>query len=340
MSKLKSIILLCLIKIAVSNALYLGEYTGYESYRRLSSPPNDYDLYWNHNSSQITFEIQVKMISNNTWVLFGVQNPMTQHADAILAWLNKDSTGYFASVHVNMINSNNYTYHVSSDPKWLPLNAGIKNGYQIFQFVRPIQLRCGNSMSMNVDIVSALNQVVFSVGSSIDLFKLAVNISSIQLTPLALLDSSRGPFNCVQPEQVPTFTSTPTDTYLNYLDLADFGAFRAYWNYTDTDFIAEVHARTYGWVGFGFSPNGDMTGSNVMVAWQNTDGTANFTERFLTQDSYYSRYAVKTQFQNWKLLGYQKRNGYTIVKFQRPIVLCNSDQLKISVNVLYFDNSS
>lgn len=31
--------------------------------------------------------------------------------------------------------------------------------------------------------------------------------------------------------------------------------------------VWEIHARTLGWIGFGFSSNGGMAGSDIMTAW-------------------------------------------------------------------------
>ena len=43
--------------------------------------------------------------------------------------------------------------------------------------------------------------------------------------------------------------------------------FVLFWNLTDSKFIAELHVKTKGWVSFGFSPNGEASGSDVFVGW-------------------------------------------------------------------------
>lgn len=79
------------------------------------------------------------------------------------------------------------------------------------------------------------------------------------------------------------FESNATDVYKNYVDLVP-GIYRLYWNLTksangninSSELIGELHCRTQGWMGFGFSPNGHMKYSDVVIGWiQN--GTANFT---------------------------------------------------------------
>jgi hypothetical protein len=40
-----------------------------------------------------------------------------------------------------------------------------------------------------------------------------------------------------------------------------------YWNVTNKEFIAELHANTNGWVGFGFSPDGELANSDLFIGW-------------------------------------------------------------------------
>ena len=64
--------------------------------------------------------------------------------------------------------------------------------------------------------------------------------------------------------------------YTHSLQLLDEGRFHIFWKYDDTTITFEIHAKTLGWVGFGLSPNGGMTGSDVIVAWVK-DGQTHFT---------------------------------------------------------------
>lgn len=73
-----------------------------------------------------------------------------------------------------------------------------------------------------------------------------------------------------------------TESYQNHVDLIDGDGFRFYWNVTKkgnnaSDLIGEVRCRTQGWVSFGLTPTGHMTGSDVFVAWFQQNGTVNFT---------------------------------------------------------------
>ena len=73
-----------------------------------------------------------------------------------------------------------------------------------------------------------------------------------------------------------------TESYQNNVDLIDGDGFRFYWNVTKkdnnaSDLTGEVRCRTQGWVSFGLTPTGHMTGSDVFVAWFQQNGTVNFT---------------------------------------------------------------
>ena len=53
------------------------------------------------------------------------------------------------------------------------------------------------------------------------------------------------------------------------------------WNFSVEDETIEfaVNVSTTGWVGFGLSPNGDMTRSDVVIGWVDDSGTAFFHVR-------------------------------------------------------------
>lgn len=84
-----------------------------------------------------------------------------------------------------------------------------------------------------------------------------------------------------EPDDSPSFNSTPTSVYANQIDLVP-GIYRFYWNLTnesenDSDLIGELHLRSHGWMGFGFSPSGKMRYSDVIIAWVQKNGSACFT---------------------------------------------------------------
>jgi DOMON domain len=60
------------------------------------------------------------------------------------------------------------------------------------------------------------------------------------------------------------------------------------WNIgTDNEVIFEVQARTFGYVGIGFSKNGELSGSDVVVVWMNNgDGHIEVSGSLLSRFTY------------------------------------------------------
>jgi hypothetical protein len=319
-----------LLSVLSSNAQNPNTLQSYPNKLQLGQTNDTFVLYWTHNNTHITFELHVH---DTKWVMFGLQNTTSMRSDAVLAWMNDDYTGYFANVVIGA--SANYT--VNPDQNWLPLNAYAANKYTVLQMIRPIKLQCSQFNSANnLDLASGQVRVAFATGKTVNLFTQRVALINLNSTNVQFLNASNGPFNCIQPVQAPTFDSAPMQAYSHYMDLADRGNYRLYWNYTDTDFVGEVHVRTQGWLGFGFSPSGGMIGANVMIFWVVNDNvTANFSERYTygdANDMSVPRGARVTEAQNWQLLRWKKENGYTIVQFKRPIVLCGRNEIIIQVS--------
>ena len=61
---------------------------------------------------------------------------------------------------------------------------------------------------------------------------------------------------------------TPSSTdFTHSTELLENEDYHLFWKYDDTTITFEIHARTLGWVGFGLSLNGGMTGSDVTITW-------------------------------------------------------------------------
>ena len=126
----------------------------------------------------------------------------------------------------------------------------------------------------------------------------------------------------------------PTSTYTNKIVLVEPEKYILYWNYTQTDIIFEIHVKATGWIGFGLSPNGDMLHSDVILAWVDSKGNANFTDRHVGKQR--STPTVDT-VQNWFSLLTIAKDGYTISKFTRKIKLCDTtgEDLNIETGTPY-----
>ena len=301
------------------------------------------NLLWNYNSTHITFEIQA--LSNpSTGVIFGFQNPLAPTTyDALLAWIDETGVGFFGNVKVTQAGTN-YTYTVNAKQNLLPLNSSYTKGYQVFRGIRKIKLpSCDSQSTDNIDIGLGEINVAYSIENPVDLMAQTATIQKLNNQKIQIL-SPQASISCYQPEPILTFNSAPTMNYDKYLDLMDQGNYRFYWSIKNGTLLGEVHARTIGWVGFGLSPDGSMINSNVMVFWINSDGSANFSERYaiLSPDAKFPQVKLTPQ-QNWKYLNSFQKNGYTTVKFSRPIVLCGEKELSIQVLItdvfLYWRNS-
>ena len=144
----------------------------------------------------------------------------------------------------------------------------------MLKFTRKIKVCDSKLVNEDLDILTGSIKLIFATGSSTT----DLSIKSLNIKSLNILTQTKGPFNCIIQPRL-EFTSKPSENFANFVDLVEDGQYRLYWNYTQSDFIGEVHCRTNGWVGFGLSPNGNMDQSDVFVGWI-SKGVANFTVRF------------------------------------------------------------
>jgi hypothetical protein len=276
-------------------------------------------LYWKHSSETITFELITRRTG---WILFGLHNPHA-FSDVCLAWLNPSNDGYghFSDRRLVVADEGNFM-PVDRVQNWLHVAVFNYDEYTVYKFLRRIKVVCSASdlVQEDLNIESGVNLLILSRPSSTNSFEIQNTIKSV-----VLLNENLGPFQCrnkVQPKQ--EFTSTPTTHYSNYIDLIENGTYRLYWNFTGEDFVGEIHCRTQGWLAFGLSPSGSRTdGSDLIVGWVR-NGAVNFTDRFVSGGS-----LNVDPVQNWFLLFSAEIGGYTILKFTRKIVLCNSDDQTI-----------
>ena len=90
-------------------------------------------------------------------------------------------------------------------------------------------------------------------------------------------------------------------------------SYNLYWNNpTDGKICMAVEVNTLGWVGLGFSPNGGMIGSDIMMAWV-IDGQTNITDTFAEQESL----PVPDAQQDLELIAGYEEDGKTTIEFCR-----------------------
>lgn len=117
--------------------------------------------------------------------------------------------------------------------------------------------------------------------------------------------------------------------FVNNITLIGPDQYYLFWNYTSTDITFKIVVKTTGWVGFGVSPNGAMEYSDVVIAYKNSDGSVNFTDRHATD----MRTVLIDQIQNAFLLYYSQENGFTTVIFTRKLKICNFNPVDIPIDI-------
>ena len=315
---MKSLILLIAISIIAVSGQNPNPTTTFSNNQILQSP-DLYYLYWNYNTQNITFEIHVK---NAAWALFGIKG--STYSDVIVAAMFADGTGHYSERTLNSDNT------ITTNPvlNWFLLDAFTSNNYTVFKFYRNLKLQCNQASTPSLDITTGTNTLIFATGSTFNQNDSSIVVSNPTTAQVNLLPTiaTTTQLNCVNPPATAVFNSTPTGYYANSVDLIP-GIYRLFWNVSESDIIAEIHCQTTGWVAFGLSPDGQMDYSNVVIGYIATDGSVNFTDRFISPQS-----IDITKNQTAKLLASGRVNGYTYFKFTRPLKVCDSQHLSFTVN--------
>nr|XP_039269147.1 DBH-like monooxygenase protein 1 homolog [Styela clava] len=121
---------------------------------------------------------------------------------------------------------------------------------------------------------------------------------------------------------------TPSDSY-SHSTMLQSGKILLYWKYTDSQITFEVIGQTTGWIGIGFSSNGAMTASDIVVGWVK-NGAVTVTDRHGGSSNTYP--PIDPQ-QNIEVLGGKELDGWTMIKFSRQIAACEEEyDREISTN--------
>nr|XP_018667907.1 DBH-like monooxygenase protein 1 homolog [Ciona intestinalis] len=121
----------------------------------------------------------------------------------------------------------------------------------------------------------------------------------------------------------------PTQAYERFFDLDGVGNVKLYWKYTDTHITFELHGQTTGWIGIGFSPTGGMRGADIIVGWVK-NGNAVISDRHGVGNTFPPR----DDQQNVELLTGAECNGWTMLKFVRPLRTCDENDRQITKNTM------
>ncbi|RNA04064.1 tetratricopeptide repeat 1, partial [Brachionus plicatilis] len=125
-------------------------------------------------------------------------------------------------------------------------------------------------------------------------------------------------------------------TFSLNVDDSDESQYKLYWKVLEKDEIQfEIHCRASGWIGFGLSPNGGMTGSDIAIGWVDSNGQA-----FLKDTHAIGKQApIVDQLQNWNLIDASEKDGYTFLKIKRKLYTCDEENdfdIKLETQRLIF----
>lgn len=77
--------------------------------------------------------------------------------------------------------------------------------------------------------------------------------------------------------------STSYAEWMHHITLDHHSKYHLRWSFDDSKkqitFMVEVETR--GWIGFGISPNGAMTGSDLIIAWIDSNAVAHFHVHYI-----------------------------------------------------------
>uniref|UniRef100_A0A1A9ZTT9 DOMON domain-containing protein n=3 Tax=Glossina TaxID=44049 RepID=A0A1A9ZTT9_GLOPL len=96
--------------------------------------------------------------------------------------------------------------------------------------------------------------------------------------------------------------------------------FRILWKIINQDITFEIQARTLGYVGFGFSPDGNFAGSDIAIGWVDK-GQTYFQDRHIKRNG--DPEPIVDPSQDYILMwGYENRT-HTVLRFRRKLDTCD-----------------
>ncbi|KAH3710674.1 hypothetical protein DPMN_070165 [Dreissena polymorpha] len=111
-----------------------------------------------------------------------------------------------------------------------------------------------------------------------------------------------------------------TEPFDHVVQLDERGMFTMFWNFNSTHITIEAHVETKGWVGLGFSGNGNMFPGDVAVGWVTDQGQTHFSDRHTTGHSM----PEVDKSQDWFLLHAEETSAGTVLKMVRKLQTCDN----------------
>ena len=308
-----------LLLVSVSNCQVWNQNTVFANYAALG--PNVY-LQWNITSQDIFFKL---VAVTDGWVGFGLSaNGKMPNSDTILAWTSPlDGSIQFRDSHTDPVKYNVYFDTVAH---WRPLFYTRFNGCTTVIFTRKLVVipppgQPVQEINFNIGLT---DYVIWAYGTrfgnNLPTWHGTTKgsnflrfINPIPTIPPVTFPPVTFPPVTVPPVTVPPVTVPPVIIYNEntvFANLVDLDPnYRLQWNFTTDDLVIRITARTTGWVGFGLSPTGRMSNSNMLVTWM-VPSSRTIEFRDASAVNYGLIYDRTT---NWRHLFYGQVNGVTTV---------------------------
>jgi hypothetical protein len=118
-------------------------------------------------------------------------------------------------------------------------------------------------------------------------------------------------------------------SYTHTSDLDEEGRHVVHWRLDNETIYFAIDYEATGWVGFGFSPNGNMRQADMIIAWVNATG-AYFQDRHIDA---FAMPQIDAQ-QDYTFISGEERAGRTVIEFSRPLNTCDDDDYKLGVGTV------
>ncbi|XP_030078651.1 MOXD1 homolog 2 [Drosophila hydei] len=136
---------------------------------------------------------------------------------------------------------------------------------------------------------------------------------------LTTRSNSSSPNNTTAVAAAAAAASQATPVWDHAIDLNE--DFRILWQIINQDITFEIQARTLGYVGFGFSPDGNLAGADMAIGWVDK-GQTYFQDRHVTRNG--DTEPVVDPSQDYMLmLGYENAT-HTVLRFRRKLDTCDA----------------
>uniref|UniRef100_A0A914XB98 DOMON domain-containing protein n=1 Tax=Plectus sambesii TaxID=2011161 RepID=A0A914XB98_9BILA len=124
------------------------------------------------------------------------------------------------------------------------------------------------------------------------------------------------------------------DGFTHHAVLDNSDAYYLYWKpgATGNDYIEfEVQVKTKGWIGLGFSPNGAMAGSDIVIMWIDANNQPHISDRHGPTEGA-NGFPPEDAEQNYEIVEARENATHTTIRFKRKQSTCDADDWPITTD--------